>query len=224
MTTLQSPSHATLALLQISTARQTCHRSARICDTRSSLEEYPIKTWNNFRYKGETYSLAHLDEFHHEYIQAASDTKTFKTYRFVIEFSLHCFAKGPNTKKGETLADFDSALYYRDSRETRVFCFDRHQLSYRLPDIARQISQRPCYHSGQGNFFVVDLVNYSGVMEEYEVYFKVSRSGKGLLRLFVESAYVRDKEHGTSQPIKKKINFFVIAHNIQVGKKIKAHK
>ena len=58
----------------------------------------------------------------------------------------------------------------------------------------------------------------------YEVYFNVSRVNRGLLRLFVQTAYVRDSARGSSQPKRKKINFFVIAHNTRMGKEIKAPK
>ncbi|HXR49614.1 MAG TPA: hypothetical protein VN778_01150, partial [Verrucomicrobiae bacterium] len=58
---------------------------------------------------------------------------------------------------------------------------------------------------------------------EYEVYFLVSRERRGLLRLYVQSAYARDSTHSSSQPKKKKIGFFIIAHNIQSNKEIKVH-
>jgi hypothetical protein len=70
-------------------------------------------------------------------------------------------------------------------------------------------------------FFLIELINDKGKKEEYEVYFNVARSDKGMLRLFIESAYIRDDAHGGSQPIKKKINFFVIAHKVQNRQEIK---
>lgn len=117
----------------------------------------------------------------------------------------------------------DSALHYEDSREKRIFCFDRYNLSGKLPDIAKSLSNRPCFHAGRDNFFVTELVDVNGGRKEsYEVYFKVLRENRGLLGLFVQTAYIRDKHHGPAQSRRKKINFFVIAHNIRVGKKIKA--
>lgn len=139
---------------------------------------------------------------------------------------MHCFTKGPSKHKGKTLSDYPEELYYQDSRETRIFSFGRHKLSYRLPKIAQGIGSTPCYHTGKGNFFVIDIENEDGVAEEYEVYFNVARAdkGKGWLHLFIESAYVRDNEHQSSQPKKKKVNFFVIAHNRQLNKPIKLPK
>ena len=121
--------------------------------------------------------------------------KQEQKYRFVIEFGLHCFTRGPNTHHNEELRHVDSALHYSDSRETRIFCFDRYALSSNLPKIAKSVDKRPCFHTGRGNFFVIELVSRSGEKREYEVYFQVSRARGGLLRLFVESAYVRDEEH-----------------------------
>lgn len=170
--------------------------------------------------------MGHLHPFRYMFTQEAGDSKPAKTYNFLIEFGLHCFTRGPSKRKGKALADYPEDLYYSDSRETRIFCFRRHCLSSRLPDIAKGIPNVPCYHTGKGNFFVIDLVDRPGVDAggEYEVYFKVSRQQRGLLRLFIESAYIRDSAHQSSQPRKKKINFFVIAYNTQVGKVIKLPK
>lgn len=94
-------------------------------------------------------------------------------------------------------------------------------MSFLLPTIAREIGQRACFKTGKGNFFTIDVTTKEGQRIEYEVYFKVSKEGRGRLRLFIESAYIRDKGYGSSQPQKKKINFFIIARNVQMGKAIK---
>ncbi|QLJ07234.1 heat-shock protein [Pseudoalteromonas sp. JSTW] len=156
-------------------------------------------------------------------MQEGKGGKSAKTYDFIIEYGLHCFTKGPNKHKGETLADYDPALYYSDSRETRIFCFNRRALSFGLPDIVKAIDTKKCFHTGKGNFFIIELPNENNQLEEYEVYFNVARSG-AKLRLFVESAFIRDNEHESSQPKKKKINFFVIAYNRQINKNIKVPK
>jgi hypothetical protein len=165
--------------------------------------------------------LDHLCSFEHEFVQDPEPGKKEKRYKFIIEFSFHCFTRGPNKHKGEKLEDVDSSLHYSDSRDKRIWCFDRYKLSFFLPDIARGVSQKKCYNTGKGNFFLIDLVESDGSISEYEVYFKVTRAGKGVLRLYVESAYIRDAEHGSAQPKKKKIRFFVIAYNVQKKKPIK---
>jgi len=162
-----------------------------------------------------------LSEDKHVFVQAATDTQPEKSYKFIIEFGLHCFTKAPNTRKKETLNDYPRNLYYRDSRETRIFCFDRYRLSFGLPDIAKSVADRQCYNTEKGNFFLIELVDADGQEKEYEIYFKVTRSGKGLLRLFIQSAYIRDAEHDGSQPAKKKINFYVIAYKVQIKQEIR---
>jgi hypothetical protein len=189
--------------------------------TQQNKRESSIKHWDDFNYESKIYSLNHLAKFEWEFCQKAKAGKPENHYKFIIEFGLHCFTRAPNKEKGEKLQDVDSALHYRDSRETRIFCFDRYSLSNRLPSIAKQVSSKPCFNTGKGNFFVIELINDKGVQEEYEIYFKVSIEKRGLLRLFVQSAYVRDNEHKSSQPAKKKIAFFVIANNIRLKKPIK---
>jgi hypothetical protein len=62
----------------------------------------------------------------------------------------------------------------------------------------------------------------NGVKQDYEVYFDVQRSNtKGVARLHVQSAYVRDTRHGNKPPTTKKISMFVILHHKLAGKQIK---
>ncbi|BBU70078.1 hypothetical protein ICHJ_P060 (plasmid) [Fluviibacter phosphoraccumulans] len=69
------------------------------------------------------------------------------------------------------------------------------------------------------------LLTSEGQRQGYEIYFKASRSGQrgGLIKLFVQSAHVRDASHKSSQP-KKKIGLFVILHNIQTNQPIREPK
>ncbi|WP_108126472.1 hypothetical protein [Saccharospirillum mangrovi] len=85
------------------------------------------------------------------------------------------------------------------------------------------MTDQPCYHTGKGNFFIIrDMV----AQRDYEIYFNVSRLAQRVaeaqLRLFVESAYVRDLDHGTARPRLKKINFFHIAYNRLHNKPIRS--
>lgn len=184
--------------------------------------ERNIDKWPAFEHEGESYLLSHLNDTDITFVQDAVPGRAAKSFRFVISFGLHCFTRGANFRSGENLSDFKS-LHYSDQRETRIFCFDRYRHSVRLPQIVQEISQRKCFNTGKGNFFTIELVDSDGVQREYEVYFKISKEGRGRgrLRLHVISAYTRDDAHDSAQPQKKKISFFVIAHNIQAGKPIK---
>lgn len=72
--------------------------------------------------------------------------------------------------------------------------------------------QCKCFHTGRDNFFTVKLVDEDGTQVDYEIFFSVSKSGKGLLNLYVQSAYVRDNLH-SNRPHEKPIRFGIILYN-----------
>jgi hypothetical protein len=174
--------------------------------------------WQPFTYQGQTYDLSHVHPFDWEYTAPATDKRPERAYRIDVQFSIHTFTRGVDA--GEAV---DPALEYRDSREERAFDFVRYAFSKQLPNIVQQLGERVCYHTHHGTFFTIEVMNPEGMAQDYEVYFKLSRSKrKGWLTLYVQSAYVRDQEHSTAQPKRRKIGFQVIAYNIMTGKEIKA--
>ena len=91
-----------------------------------------------------------------------------------------------------------------------------------MPAIVEELHQRKCHHSGKGNFFIVEIVTEEGEKAEYDIFFEVSRATKkGVVNLYVQSAYVRDAEHASNRPKKKPISFFVILFNTLHNKPIK---
>jgi hypothetical protein len=129
-------------------------------------------------------------------------------------FGLHCFTRG--LPRGAQQPN--PALLYADSREKREFDFQRYELSKRLPAIVETLPRRKCFHTERGNFFCIDLVDDQGKHIEYDIFFAASRSSKGGLNLFVQSAYVRDT---SNRPHKKPIGFFVILFNTLNNRPIK---
>ncbi|MGB0849594.1 MAG: hypothetical protein ACPGSM_22855 [Thiolinea sp.] len=173
--------------------------------------------WQTFHHEGQAYDLSHVHPFDWKYTAPATAKRPERTYKIAVEFSMHTFTRG--IAPDETV---ESELLYQDSRETRAFDFIRYALSSQLPDIVQQLGERICYHTHHGTFFTIEIIDPEGVAQDYEVYFKLSRSSrKGWLNLYVQSAYLRDEEHGTAQPKKRKIGFQVIAYNITMGKVIK---
>lgn len=167
--------------------------------------------WEPFHYEGVAYDLTHLHPKTVEYEQPAIDgSKPPRRYTVDVIFGLHCFTR--DFKKGEELA---SNLLYADSRERRIFDFERYELSKHLPQIVADLPPRKCYHTGKGNFFSVEILNQrDGTKIEYDIFFKASRSSrKGVINLFVQSAYSRDSRHGSNRPRKKPIGFYVILFN-----------
>lgn len=175
--------------------------------------------WVPFTHNAVTYDLSHLHPSKATVTQNATADKPERVFNLVVFYSLHCFTRG--IAKGESP---NPDLCYGDSRETRIFDFRRYELSKRLPQIIAELAQRKCYHTGKGNFFIVELVDAaSGSSEEYEVYFEASRSStRGLLNVFVQSAYVRDQGHLSARPAPRKpIRIEILLHNVQAGKPIK---
>lgn len=180
--------------------------------------------WQAFKYQGIIYDLSHLYPFEITYIQPAKNDRPDQVYYFRVAFSLHCFTR----KKGEQ-ETLDPALLYSDSRETRVFDFKRYELSKQLKNIIQELTSRKCYHTGhEGCYFTIDVRNDDGVIEEYDVFFKISLSSdakkKKKLTLFVQSAYLRDIDHQSNRPKKKPIDFFIIAYNTLNKKRVKVPK
>lgn len=173
--------------------------------------------WPPFRYGDKLYDLSHVYPFDWVYTAPATDKRPERSYHIAVQFSLHTFTRGFSTY--ETV---DAALLYRDTREERIFDFVRYELSYQLPDIVRQLGERVCYHTDHGNFFTIELIGSDGITQDYEVYFKLSRSNRnGWLNLYVQSAYLRDTKHHSAQPKRRKIGFQVIAYNVTTKKDIK---
>lgn len=165
--------------------------------------------------------MSHLNAFNWEFTQPPRKDKPEIRYSFIIEFGLHCFTRGLNAHQSEQWKDVPEDIIYSDSRERRIFDFHRYELSKQLPEIIKKIDGKSCFHTGKENFFIIELIDEAGDKKEYEIYFKAARAIKNSLKLFIQSAYVRDKKHRTSQPHKKKISFFVIAYNVQANKEIK---
>jgi hypothetical protein len=173
--------------------------------------------WKPFEFDGVIYDLAHLHPRSLVYQQAATGGKPEREYKVDVIFSLHCFTRGikPDEKPHQS-------LLYADSRERRIFDFERYALSNRLPQIVEELYRGKCYHTERGNFFVVEVLTEQGKKLDYEVYFKASRAAtKGVVNLVVQSAYVRDVIH-SNRPKWKQISFMVILFNVSNKKPIKS--
>ncbi|MCF6235081.1 MAG: hypothetical protein L3J70_01685 [Gammaproteobacteria bacterium] len=173
--------------------------------------------WNPFIYKNKIYELGHLQPFAFTVVQEAKGHNPEKRYSLEVIFSLHCFSR--KQLNGEVI---EKEHLYSDNRETRVFCFERYEWSKKLPYIIKSLENRKCYHAKNSNFFTVDVMGDEGVTEKYEVYFTLSKSKKkGVINLYVQSAYVRSKDHEQERKNKKPIGFKVIVYNTHVNKVIK---
>jgi hypothetical protein len=172
--------------------------------------------WAPFTKGNVTYDLTHLHPKTLTFEQPAKENRPSRKYVVEVEFGLHCFTCG---FEGDD--NIDRELIYSDARESRLFDFDRYELSKRLLEIVENLPSRKCYHTDHGNFFTVEMIKSNGTTAQYEVYFTLSRSSKkGSLNLYVQSAYVRDCGHKTNQR-RKSVGFFVLLFNTLTDRPIK---
>jgi len=177
--------------------------------------------WKSFTYGGIVYDLSHLDPSTEYYIQPSFGGKPEQKYKVHVGYSHHCFTNGDNLQK-----QCDPSLLIRDSKQSgtcngdpRPFDVDRYKLSFYLPSIVKNIHIKKTFHTGKGNFFLVELVDSNGVGVEYEVYFKVYKaSSRGWLDMIVQSAYTRTKNPSGRTKKGKPINIFALFNNVLKGK------
>jgi hypothetical protein len=165
--------------------------------------------WTPFYYRGQTFDLFHLRPCSVTYRQPANDRAPEKVFEVDVEYSLHCFTHGVSND------DFGSSdLLYSDNRETRVFDFERYELSKLLPEAIGNLPWSRCFHAGRGNYFSIEIVHANGHVREYDIFFAATRSSRrGRINLFVQSAYIRDAKHASNRPARKPISFWVILFN-----------
>ena len=173
-----------------------------------------------FTFDDVDYDLTHLQDLDLTFVQPARGDKPAIEYLVTVEFSVHCFAY-------EREAGDDPLLMVSDNRETRTFCFERHALSRSLPELFRTLNQREIRRTGHGNFMQISDEQQNGEVVEYELYFKPSKmqkDGVRRVRLYVQSAFVRNEAHRKYRPRPKnarKIGLFVILFNTLRSKPIK---
>ncbi|RYG97432.1 MAG: hypothetical protein EON58_09765 [Alphaproteobacteria bacterium] len=171
--------------------------------------------WRAFRYQETDYDLGHLDPFEYDLVVPAKDGKPERSYRLNVSNSMHCFTRG--ARKGESMP---AELSYRDSRETRIFEFDRYAQSKLLPEIVRSLAERKCHHDAHGNFYVFEIIDSAGTKQYYSVFFTLSKAGKKAgLNLFITTAHTRPEQPYAKN--EKPVRFNVIVHNIWTGKGVK---
>jgi hypothetical protein len=170
--------------------------------------------WEVFKYNRCEYDLSHLHPTTVVYEQPAKGVQIAKIFTVEVCYSLHCFTEGSSK-----IANVNP-LRYSDTRETRLFDFQRYELSKQLPNIIEGLNHRSCMHTGHGNFFIVELTLQNGVKQEYEVYFEIKIAKPNIAHLFVNSAFAPDGRRTRKQT--KKISLFTILANRLSGKPIKA--
>ncbi|RKD75782.1 hypothetical protein [Kushneria marisflavi] len=161
----------------------------------------------------QTYDLSHLHPDSLELVIPAKGKNPERRFSIAIAYGLHCFTRKPN--KDEQVPD---DYWYQDSREKRVFCLMRWELSYQLPDIIRTLGRRKCLHTKGEEFVTIEMV-YHGREIEYAVFFTVTKGDKSGadINLFINSGHERYNKLQYTKPI----GFHVIVMNRYANKPIK---
>jgi hypothetical protein len=174
--------------------------------------------WKPFTFRGQVYDLGHLHPRTCHYEQPAKGDKQARIYTVDVIFSLHCF-----TRALLDTEEADPAMLYADDRETRLFDFQRYDLSKHLPAIIETLDRRKCFHTGHDNFFSLALIDRDGNTIEYDIFFTASRSSRkrGVVNLYIQSAYMRDEAHSNRPRMKSPIGFHVILFNVLNNRPLK---
>jgi hypothetical protein len=169
-----------------------------------------------FRFKGHSYDLWHLRAYDAIYERQAEFDKPAVRFQVAVSFSHHCFTKGIEVTDGLS----DDQLFTH-AGEVRLFSVQRWNLSLQLPAIVAELATRECLHANNSNFVTIAMTDDAGNEREYEVYFRVRKTGRGRLWLNIESAYVRDPARLASRPRGKRVRFLVILYNVLHGKPLR---
>lgn len=132
--------------------------------------------WEGFEYKNKSYSLDHL-KAHEVVYQGNKDT-----YKFVVTYGLHCFAKD-----GQPTS---IPVNYSDGRESRQVDLERYHASFNLRRIIDHLHEgKLMYETAQEKYFNIDMVNSNtGKVEPYKVCFHFFKENR-LMRMHVTSAF-----------------------------------
>ncbi|WP_233265768.1 heat-shock protein [Grimontia hollisae] len=169
-----------------------------------NLSDHAVQQWNAFEKNGQIFDLSHLDArqivFNHP--------KRDEHYVLYFTFSNHCFTR--SIKVDEMPSEVDVYPYPKDRR---VFSEARYNLSFHLPHIIETLPEQFCYHGGYSRYCSCKITQEDGSEIYYQVVYRVWKE-KAKMRLHVESAYPLDNPLGKV----KKVDFWVICHNLLRGK------
>lgn len=150
-------------------------------------------------------SLDHLQDARYQVVIEASNKHPELRCTLLVQYSSHCVSWGP--KHGATI-DFSTHGEQRriidDKGVHRCFCDIRYKLSHHLPGIFKTFPDRLCLFTGRDNWLTVEIINASGQCEKYEVFFSITRQSRRMLRIYVESAYIREAGYPENKPVNLK--------------------
>ena len=167
--------------------------------------------WENFKrigyieIGGNQIDLSHLSDKIYQFTIEASGNYPEINASMLVQYGSHCVSWGP--RHGEVI-DFtvhgDERRIIDGNDIHRCFCENRYQWSKNLPNIFSTLVDRHCFFTGRQNWLTIEILDPSGEHLEYEVFFRITRQSTHMLRVYVESAYVRNSSHLRSRPMPRR--------------------
>jgi len=168
--------------------------SGRMLRGKTKREEYIFV-------EGVRYSISHLHDAVYRYPIKGSAGHSPPECDALVQCSSQRITWGP--KRGKKI-DFSTHGEDRRITDERGVhrCFDetRHSHSTNLVRIFGTLTDRQCIFTGSGNFVTAEIMEIDGEGLPYEVYFRIARQGSTMVRIYVQSAYVRDTNISPNRP------------------------
>ncbi|WP_223866477.1 heat-shock protein [Candidatus Enterovibrio escicola] len=171
-----------------------------------NLADNEVQKWTSFDLDSELYNFEHLNACKHRFSHPERD----ECYTLYFTFSHHVFTR--SIKQNES---FDNAQIYPYPSDERIFDLTRFELSKYLPQIVATLPEQFCYHGGYSRYCSCKISQEDGTEIHYQVVYRVWKQ-RGKMRFHIESAYPLLERVSKV----KKVNFWVICHNLLRGKKL----
>lgn len=171
-----------------------------------NLADNEVQEWQSFNINGTEYNFSHLTARKHAFHHPNRN----ESYTLYFTFSHHVFTR--SIKKEDNLK---SAQIYSYPSDERIFDTTRFQLSHYLPQVVETLPSQFCYHGGYSRYCSCKVDHESGTEIHYQIVYRAWKE-RGKMRFHIESAYPLQKGLGKV----KKVNFWVICHNLLRGKKL----
>lgn len=166
-----------------------------------NLPDNEVQHWKEFDLNGTEYDFNHLNASKHIFQHPNRN----ESYTLFFTYSHHVFTRGIKDSD-----NYPSTYIYPYPSDNRIFDETRFKLSHHLPKIIATLPDQFCYHGGYSRYCSCKL---DGSDVYYQVVYRVWKE-RGKMRFHIESAYPLEESLGKV----KKVNFWVICHNLLRGK------
>ncbi len=160
-----------------------------------------VKTNGYIEVDGNRQDLTHLSDSIYNFTINATDKYPAKDIDVLVQYSSHCVSWGSKQNQKIVFSIHGEGRRIIDDKGNhRCFCDSRYILSKKLPEIFSSFPEYKCFFTGRENWLIIEILDPFGNRDEYEIFFNLTRQGNRMLRLYVESAYVRDERSEIRKP------------------------